>query len=252
MSLYGMMRTGVSGMQGQASKLSTIADNIANANTNGYKRFGVDFSTLVVNGSTGTYNSGGVVTTVRQAVTQDGVLQPSNSSSDLAIDGNGFFVVQDNDGNSFLTRAGSFVPNAQGELVNAAGYYLSGYSYANGDPSVVVNGFAGLERVQINSGDLEASPSTEALFEANLPSSSEIVTGSLPSSNASGAEFSHKASMVAYDNLGGQVILDVLLHQDGETTPGKSRSTTRPMRRRILRSPMPPRPCKRKRSASIR
>lgn len=218
MSLYGMMRTGVSGMQGQASKLSTIADNIANANTNGYKRFGVDFSTLVVNGSTGTYNSGGVVTTVRQAVTQQGVLQPSNSSSDLALDGNGFFVVQDADGNSFLTRAGSFVPNAEGELVNAAGYYLTGYSYANGDPSVVVNGFAGLERVQINSGELEASPSTEALFAANLPASADIVTGSLPSSNASGAEYSQKSSMVVYDNLGGQVILDIYYTKTADDT----------------------------------
>lgn len=49
MSLYGMMRTGVSGMQGQASKLSTVADNIANSATTGYKKLGVEFSTLVVN-----------------------------------------------------------------------------------------------------------------------------------------------------------------------------------------------------------
>lgn len=218
MSLYGMMRTGVSGMQGQAGKLSTIADNIANANTNGYKRFGVQFSTLVVNGATGNYNSGGVVTTVRQAVTQQGVLQYSNSASDLAIDGNGFFVVQDADGNSFLTRAGSFVPDAQGQLVNAAGYYLAGYSYANGDPSVVVNGFEGLEPVTITNGELEAAPSTTAVVPANLPESADIVTGSLPSSNATGAEYTQKSSMVVYDNLGGQVILDVYYTKTGANT----------------------------------
>jgi flagellar hook protein FlgE len=209
MSLYGMMRTGVSGMQGQAGKLSTIADNIANANTTGYKRFSTEFSTLVVNGATGNYNSGGVVTTIRQAVSQQGVLQFSNSSSDLAIDGNGFFVVQDASGNPFLTRAGSFVPDAEGRLVNAAGFYLSGYSYANGDPSMVVNGFAGLEPVTISGSGLEANPSTDAVFAANLPADADIVTGTLPSANAAGSEYTQKSSMVVYDNLGGQVILDI-------------------------------------------
>ncbi|WP_193178085.1 flagellar hook protein FlgE [Oricola nitratireducens] len=209
MSLYGMMRTGVSGMQGQASKLSTIADNIANANTTGYKRFGIEFSTLVVNGSSSSYNSGGVVTSVRQAVSQQGVPQYTTSASDLAIDGDGFFVVQDADGNSFLTRAGSFVPDADGRLINAAGYYLAGYSYANGEPSVVVNGFDGLEPVVVTSNDLTAAPSTEGVFASNLPASDEIVTGTLPSANALGSEYSQKTSMVVYDNLGSEVILDI-------------------------------------------
>ena len=48
MSLYGMMRTGVSGMSAQANRLSTVADNIANAGTNGYTRSRADFSTLVI------------------------------------------------------------------------------------------------------------------------------------------------------------------------------------------------------------
>lgn len=209
MSLYGMMRTGVSGMQGQAGKLSTIADNIANANTTGYKRFGTEFSTLVVNGATGNYNSGGIVTTVRQAVSQQGVLQFTNSSSDLAIDGRGFFVVEDASGNNFLTRAGSFVPDAEGRLVNSAGYYLKGYSYANGEPSVVVNGYDGLEKVAINGNELTASPSTDGVFSANLPANADIVTGTLPSANAAGSEYTQKTSMVVYDNLGGEKILDI-------------------------------------------
>ena len=48
MSLYGMMRTGVSGMNAQANRLSTVADNIANSSTNGYKRAKTEFSTLVI------------------------------------------------------------------------------------------------------------------------------------------------------------------------------------------------------------
>jgi flagellar hook protein FlgE len=77
-----------------------VADNIANADTNGYKGFSTEFSTLVVNGSAGAYNSGGIVTTVRQAVSQQGVLEYTNSTTDLAIDGNGFFIVQDAEGTS--------------------------------------------------------------------------------------------------------------------------------------------------------
>ena len=215
MSLYGMMRTGVSGMQGQASKLSTIADNIANANSNGYKRFGIEFSTLVVNAGSGNYNSGGVVTTIRQAVSQQGVLQYSNSASDLAIDGSGFFVVQDASGNSFLTRAGSFVPDAQGQLINAAGYFLTGYSYANGEPSVVVNSFDGLEPVAITGSELTATPSTEAAFEANLPAEAVAVTGNLPSANASDSEYTEKTSMVVYNDLGGETILDIYFTKTG-------------------------------------
>ncbi|TCD16215.1 flagellar hook protein FlgE [Oricola cellulosilytica] len=218
MSLYGMMRTGVSGMQGQASKLSTIADNIANANTNGYKRFSTEFSTLVVNAGAGNYNSGGVVTSVRQAVSQQGVLQFSNSASDLAIDGAGFFVVQDASGNSFLTRAGSFVPDADGSLINAAGFYLAGYSYENGEPSVVVNSFDGLEPVAITGGELEAVASTEARFAANLPAEEPVVTGTLASANTATSEYTEKTSMVVYNNLGGETILDIYYTKTASNT----------------------------------
>ncbi|MFZ2102397.1 MAG: flagellar hook protein FlgE [Oricola sp.] len=209
MSLYGMMRTGVSGMQGQASKLSTIADNIANSSTTGYKRFSVEFSTLVVNSGGGSYNSGGVITSVRQAVSQDGVIQYTSSTTDLAIDGDGFFIVQDSEGNSFLTRAGSFVPDSEGRLINSAGYYLSGYSYANGTPSVVVNGYNGLEPVVITSNEISATPSTEGIFQSNLPNAAPVVAGPPPSANAAASEYTEKSSMVVYDNLGGEVILDV-------------------------------------------
>lgn len=218
MSLYGMMRTGVSGMQGQASRLSTVADNIANADTAGYKGFSTEFSTLVVNGSAGAYNSGGIVTTVRQAVSQQGVLEYTNSTTDLAIDGNGFFIVQDAEGTSYMTRAGSFVPDAQGRLVNSAGYYLVGYSYDNGVPSAVVNSYEGLETVTITSAALEATASTEATFSSNLPSSSEAVTGDLPSANLSTSEYTAKSSWVVYDSLGGEIMLDLYYTKTGTNT----------------------------------
>ena len=91
MSLFGMMRTGVSGMAAQATRLGTVADNIANSATTGYKKLGVEFSTLVVNNLPNSHNSGGIVTNVRQHVSQQGVLQFTSSALDLAVDGGGFF-----------------------------------------------------------------------------------------------------------------------------------------------------------------
>lgn len=90
MSLYGMMRTGVSGMNAQANRLSAVADNIANSDTTGYKRSSAEFSTLVLPSTAGSYSSGGVNTTIRTAVGAQGVLQYTTSVSDLAVNGDGF------------------------------------------------------------------------------------------------------------------------------------------------------------------
>ena len=127
MSLYGVMRTGVSGMSAQSNKLSTVSDNIANVNTTGYKRASTEFSSLILKSGSGNYDSGAVETTVRYAISDAGHTQFTTSSTDLAVQGNGFFVVSNaTNTQQYLTRAGSFVPDAQGNLVNAAGYYLLG------------------------------------------------------------------------------------------------------------------------------
>ncbi|HMM63156.1 MAG TPA: flagellar hook protein FlgE [Mesorhizobium sp.] len=218
MSLYGMMRTGVSGMNAQANRLSTVADNIANADTTGYKRSSVEFSTLLMPTTGGAYNSGGVNTTVRSAVTAQGVLQYTTSVSDLAINGDGFFIVQDASGTPVLTRAGAFVPDAQGRLVNAAGYQLMGYSYANGVPAATANGFEGLVPITITDQGMTATPSTQGYYLGNLPAGAEAVTANLPSANGTTAEYTNKSSLVAYDNLGNKVLLDVYFTKTADNT----------------------------------
>ncbi|HVW56139.1 MAG TPA: flagellar hook protein FlgE [Rhizobiaceae bacterium] len=219
MSLYGMMRTGVSGMSAQSNRLSSVADNIANSSTTGYKRSDTQFSSLLLPSTSGNYNSGGVTTTTIHDVTDDGQLQYTTSDTDLAIQGNGFFVVADPNGTPYLTRAGSFVPNPQGQLVNAAGYTLLGYSYANGTPSVTANGFQGLVPVTINQAKLTASPSTEGVFAANLPSNATAVAAAnLPSANAATATYTAKSSLVTYDQLGNQVLLDVYSTKTADNT----------------------------------
>ena len=210
MSLSGMMRTGVSGMNAQANRLSSVADNIANSNTTGYKRSSTEFSSLVIPSTGGNYASGAVTTTVRNAVSQQGDLRFTTSSNDLAINGNGFFIVQDADGQTFMTRAGAFTPDDEGRLVNAAGFQLMGYSYENGIPSANANGFGGLEAVNVTSSETTAAPSRLGTFSANLPANADIVPAAdRPSQNAATAEFSAKSSLLAYDNLGREVLLDV-------------------------------------------
>ena len=218
MSLYGMMRTGVSGMNAQANRLSTTADNIANSDTTGYKSSSAEFSTLIMPSTGGAYNSGGVTTTIRSSISTQGVMTYTTSVSDLAVNGDGFFVVQDAGGTPYLTRAGSFVPDAQGRLVNAAGYQLMAYSYDNGEPAATANGFEGLVPVQISDQAMTATPSTKGNFSGNLPAGATPPAGPLPSSNAANAEYTSKTSLVAYDNLGNKKLLDVYFTNTGTGT----------------------------------
>jgi len=210
MSLYGMMRTGVSGMNAQANRLSAVADNIANASTVGYKRADAQFSSLVLPSTAGQYNSGSVATNIRYGISDQGGIRSTASATDLAIDGNGYFVVSNADGTPYLTRAGSFVPDQFGNLVNTAGYYLMGYpADGNGNVNTVANSFDGLERVNVKQSDLVATPSTSGNFTVNLPS-----TDSVPAAG----EFNHKTSLIAYDNLGGKITLDVYFTKTADNT----------------------------------
>ena len=219
MSLYGMMRTGVSGMNAQSNRLSTTADNIANSSTNGYKRAKAEFSSLVLPGTPGTYNSGGVTTSIRYAITDQGALQYTTSISDLAVDGNGMFIVQDASGNSFMTRAGSFVPNGNGQLVNAAGFILMGYDASNGVPTATANGFEGLVPISLAQNELTATPSTGGLMSLNLPAlADDLSAGDVPSDNLATSKYTAKSSMQVYDDLGGQIVLDIYFTKTGADT----------------------------------
>lgn len=223
MSLYGMMRTGVSGMNAQSTRLATVADNIANSGTNGYKKASVEFSSLVVPNTGTNYVSGGVSTQVRYNM-NSGNLQYTTSVTDLAIDGNGFFVVQDAAGKPALTRAGSFIPDGNGNLLNAAGFYLMGRSYALGEPGTTTT-FGDYERVTIPTTGLERVPSTGGSLASNLPFDAPIYAGgALPSTNAitendlkaGMAEGSiYKSGLTAIGNAGEAIRLDIYFTKTG-------------------------------------
>ena len=218
MSLYGMMRTGVSGMNAQANRLSTVADNIGNSGTTGYKRSRTEFATMVLPTTAGIYNSGGVTSAVQRMVSTQGALAYTTSVTDLAVNGDGFFVVQGAGGQPFLTRAGAFVPDGNGMLVNAAGYQLMGYSLANGEPQTTANGFGGLEAVVLADDTLVARASTTATFTAKLPAGAAAVAGDTPADNLATSTATQKTSLITYDNVGNEVLLDLYFTKTGANT----------------------------------
>jgi flagellar hook protein FlgE len=208
MSLFGMMRTGSSGMNAQANRLSTVSENIANANTTGYKRASTEFSSLILPSSNGAYNSGGVETKVRYSISEQGPTTFTTSGTDMAINGGGFFIVSGENGSNFLTRAGAFVSDGDGNLVNSAGYTLMGYEYEEGvDPTVVVNGFDGLTKVNLSSDGLIASGSTAGSMGANL-NSADVV----------GVTAASTTSLSVFDSQGNARLLDFTYTKTADNT----------------------------------
>lgn len=184
MSLYGALRSGVSGLFIQTQSLAMLADNIANVNTNGYKLAAPRFSTLVTTASSNTfYSSGGAQSNIAREIDKQGLLQASATSTDIAVSGAGFFTVTDavslntvtNDwdvsGSIFYTRAGEFRADKDGNLVNSAGFYLTGWERnatdTGYDSTNVQSSFNG-----INVASQSAAPaaSQNLDFSANLNS----------------------------------------------------------------------------------
>lgn len=180
MSIYGAMFAGVSGLAAQSNALSMISDNIANVNTVGYKGVSARFSTLVTQAATQTsHTPGGVRSSPFSYIDRQGLLQGSASGTDLAVAGQGFFVVNESatpgfGDDFFFTRAGSFNPDQNGNLVNTAGYYLQGYDLRNTTPQPSSSTFTGLTTVNIANLSGSASASTNIALGVNLPSTAAV------------------------------------------------------------------------------
>lgn len=186
MSLYGAMLSGVSGLSAQSQAMGIIADNISNVNTIGFKETRAKFSTLVTESTTiSSYSPGGVSSAPFAQIDKQGLLQSSSSPTDLAINGDGFFVVNSlasptsTSGTYMYTRAGSFVPDENGDLKNAAGYYLQGWPIdSSGNIPTNRSDLTVLDTVSITGLTGTASPSTSIALTGNLQAS-QTVNGSI-------------------------------------------------------------------------
>jgi len=177
MSLYGALLTGVSSLDANSRALSITSSNIANINTVGYKTSTADFSTfLAATGRAGDVSPSSVQVSALQRLTQQGLLTSTSSSTDLAVNGNGFFVVTDNPANPtnvVYTRAGAFSADANGLLKNSAGLYLEGWTL-NPDGTMPANR-SSLDVINLGSVNGTAEATTTLTLKANLQSSATAV-----------------------------------------------------------------------------
>ncbi|EZP48685.1 flagellar hook protein FlgE [Sphingomonas sp. RIT328] len=208
MGLYSAMSAGVSGLNAQSAAMSTVADNITNVNTVGYKATSAEFKTMVGGGSTGgDYSAGGVNTVTHARISYAGVPQPTNSNSDLAIGGNGFFVVGADASSNVIayTRAGSFSKDKNGFLQNTAGYYLLGWPTDSKGQYVNTGTTKDLQPINYEKLSGAALPSTKLTFRANLQSTTPAFTGTYAAGNlATGTVAPNFSSPVSvYDAQGG-------------------------------------------------
>lgn len=241
MSINSAMQTGVTGLAANSLALTTISNNIANVNTTGYKRKLTDFQDIVT-GSTASAvdNSGGVNAVTRQTVTETGALGATNSSLDLGIDGQGFFVVSSTSGQVTtasgvkFTRDGSFQQDKNGFLQNAAGLYIEGWP-VNPDGSVTSDSsdLTKLQPINISNIGGTASATTQVAINANLQSSQPTTTFSAGTYSSttpgksmstysiappSGTKPDFEISMPVSDSKGGQQTLTMSLLKTGANT----------------------------------
>jgi flagellar hook protein FlgE len=177
----GSFSAGLSGLNANATYLSVIGNNLANINTIGYKASAVSFADLV---SQNVGGSGinpmqvglGVVTGSISPVFSQGAIETTREAANVAIQGNGFFIVRGEDGNAY-TRAGNFTFNADGEMVTTDGWRVQGYTQV--DPvtgDVVTTG--GLQDIVVPPGVLRAPVATTNIRgEINLDASAAVAAG---------------------------------------------------------------------------
>ncbi|MEM9670836.1 MAG: flagellar hook protein FlgE [Pseudomonadota bacterium] len=169
MSLFGALFSGVTGLSAQSQSMGMISDNISNVSTTAYKGAVADFSSLVTTtAGVTTFAPGGVQSNTNFEISRQGLIEPSTSPTDVAIVGDGFFVVSDQSddtGDQLYTRAGSFKTDALGNMRNSAGFYLQGWALDNNDNIIDVNQISPVNIRLVNG---TATATTNVEMGANL------------------------------------------------------------------------------------
>ncbi|HEV2157177.1 flagellar hook-basal body complex protein [Bradyrhizobium sp.] len=190
MGIFDAMNTSVGGLQAQSYALQNISGNIANSSTTGYKGIGTSFVDLIPDASVPSKQvAGGVTANAKATITTQGTISGSSVATNMAITGDGFFSIQkatgvvDNvpvfSGVTYYTRRGDFQLNANGNLVNGAGYYLMGTTVdpKTGNPTGSVSSV-----LKFQNNFIPAQATTSIQYAANLPSQPNTAASSTASS----------------------------------------------------------------------
>ncbi len=205
------------GIQSHGTAIAVLGDNIANQNTVGFKAARADFVDLLAGSlggggatSTGSGSSAGKITRI---LTQ-GTFESTGRGLDLGIDGNGFFTLQNDSGNTYYTRAGNLQVDPSGNLLDQNGFYVMGYP---------TGGAGTLERLNVNervSGDIGSEAVT---ISGNLNAAEDNPAGAL----AGGPSFeyaelndgsNYQQQVTIYDSLGAQHTLNIYFNKAAAPT----------------------------------
>jgi len=174
----------ISGLNASSKQMDVIGNNIANANTMGFKAgkayFANVLSQSLSGGASGVMQIGQGVT-VADVATQfsQGSLESTSSALDLAIDGGGFFIVEDDEGSQYYTRAGAFHIDGEGYLVDVNDYRVQGYP-----PATPTLG-------DINTRNAQSAPVASTNFSIGLNLDARTATGG-----------TYNSSQTVFDSLG--------------------------------------------------
>jgi flagellar hook protein FlgE len=181
----------MTGLNNNATAINVIGNNLANINSTAYKSSRASFAELVASGSATASNGNpiqvglGVTSTSVSPIFNQGSIQTTGRSSDVAITGSGFFLVS-TDGGIGYSRAGSFSFSKEGELLNPEGFKVMGYAAEGG----VINRNLGLVPITIPQGSSQPP----------LATSSISVSANLDARIAANESFS--TAVQVYDSLG--------------------------------------------------
>ena len=189
----------LSGLQADSSLLNVISNNLANLNTDGYKNETLNFGDVFAEAQGASGNGdpiqigSGVSVNGTTANFSNGNIDSTGIASNMAIQGNGMFVVQNSDLQTSYTRDGDFTVNTSGQLITPSGELVMGYSATNG----VVSSASTLGPLTVNSTGTVPGAAT----------SSFQLTTNLDSSTAVGSSFS--TPLTVFDSLGTPQTLNV-------------------------------------------
>ncbi len=178
-SIVNGLFSGRSGLASHGTAIAVVGDNISNSSTIGYKSSRAEFQDLIAGGQTaGKVVGSGSTTSAVSTIFEQGTLEFTNRPLDLAIDGNGFFVVADG-AERFYTRAGNFKINASGYIVNQADKAVLGFP---------ANGTGSLEPINVNTVSQNSVSTTQVAVAGNLNASEPVMGGGIPDGIPAGVD----------------------------------------------------------------
>jgi len=204
--MFTSFSTALSALSAHSTAIDVVGNNLANLNTPGFKTSVVSFHDLVTQslgaglGETQVGFGVGRPTTIRQF--SQGAIQCSSGALDAAIQGDGFFIVQDNSGALLYTRGGNFQVDKAGNLLTSTGERIQGWTEINPATGAVITSGA-ISDITVPIGTLKApNPSTSFSFDMNLNAAA-----------ATGENFS--TAIEVYDSLGSSHVLTVAFTKTG-------------------------------------